>query len=193
MVYVTGTPLAGEAPSVSQPKIQTNFSELNTQFGVEHAGLTTGGGKHKYITLKQSPAIGAIAAPDAVLTQQISGSFAPFLQFNDTTSAFIIPFAFHKFTIAIGNGAGQTVIDLSANGFVNFAGTLHCWHSGTFSKQCFATFVYRGGVVKFGSGSTQLIGSGTDIVGFTSNGAHIIKVNTTAAFNMDLSIVGTPL
>lgn len=53
MVYVKEIPQATERPSVSQPKIKENFTQINDQFGVDHTELEASSnlGKHKKVTL----------------------------------------------------------------------------------------------------------------------------------------------
>lgn len=53
MVYVKEVPQATERPSVSQPKIKENFTQINDQFGVDHTELAASSnlGKHKKVTL----------------------------------------------------------------------------------------------------------------------------------------------
>lgn len=53
MTYRKSIPIATERPSVSQPKIKENFTEINDQFGVDHTELeeSTQQGKHKKVTL----------------------------------------------------------------------------------------------------------------------------------------------
>lgn len=53
MSYTTNVPQASQFISDSQPLIQTNFSQLNTQISVDHVALTagSGNGQHKQISL----------------------------------------------------------------------------------------------------------------------------------------------
>jgi len=58
MVYRKSIPVATEKPSVSQPKIKENFTQLNDQFEVDHTALeeSTNLGKHKKVTLYEQAA-----------------------------------------------------------------------------------------------------------------------------------------
>lgn len=58
MTYRKAIPLATERPSVSQPKIKENFTQINDQFGVDHTELeeSTQQGKHKKVTLYEQSA-----------------------------------------------------------------------------------------------------------------------------------------
>ena len=53
MVYRKEIPQATERPSVSQPKLKENFTQINDQFGVDHTELEASSnlGKHKKVTL----------------------------------------------------------------------------------------------------------------------------------------------
>lgn len=63
MTYSTTIPGPNDDPSDSQGQLLTNFSQLNTQFTVDHINLTsaTDNGEHRKITLNN--VIGAHAAP----------------------------------------------------------------------------------------------------------------------------------
>ena len=68
MVYNPNIPAAGDALSVSQGQIQTNFSDANTYFAVNHEAFdaVSNNGKHKAIVMTQqlNP---TVAATDAAV------------------------------------------------------------------------------------------------------------------------------
>lgn len=68
MVYNPNIPAAGDALSVSQGQIQTNFSDANTYFSVNHEAFdaVSNNGKHKSVvmTVQTNP---TVAATDAAM------------------------------------------------------------------------------------------------------------------------------
>lgn len=60
MTYNAGIPLATDLISNSQAQLLANFSQLNTQFAVDHVAFNTGSGNgdgtHKKITFDNAPA-----------------------------------------------------------------------------------------------------------------------------------------
>ena len=61
MTFLPGIPTTGEAPSQSQSKILSNFTALNTVFGVDHLAFNAvNGGKHSQSTYRST---GVFPAP----------------------------------------------------------------------------------------------------------------------------------
>ena len=69
MTYRKAIPVATERPSVSQPKIKENFTQLNDQFGVDHTEFeeSTNLGKHKKVTLYEQDEDPSTAADEVVI------------------------------------------------------------------------------------------------------------------------------
>jgi len=69
MTYRKAIPLATERPSVSQPKIKENFTQINDQFGVDHTELeeSTQQGKHKKVTLYEQATDPTTAADESAI------------------------------------------------------------------------------------------------------------------------------
>lgn len=69
MTYRKAIPLATERPSVSQPKIKENFTQINDQFGVDHTELeeSTQHGKHKKVTLYEQATDPSTSSDEAVI------------------------------------------------------------------------------------------------------------------------------
>lgn len=61
MSYTPGIPNANDLISSSQSQIQTNFTQLNTQFAIDHVAFDAGAnnGKHKQIGFEGNNAAGA--------------------------------------------------------------------------------------------------------------------------------------
>lgn len=153
MVYVTGTPLAGEAPSVSQPKIQTNFTELNTQLSVEHDKLVVGGatGKHKYITLSQNPGDPVPIGNDISLRNGSSaGKWS--LETRDSANVYRhVPLRSVSTFVTAAGAHSQNVLDFSTLGFGVApattdwtSGTIHVYPiTGNYDRQWFTMFTWN--------------------------------------------------
>jgi hypothetical protein len=197
MTYNPNIPQSTDIFPNSQPQILTNFTQLNTQFTVEHDALTgPADGKHKYVTLQQG--IGpAPVGTDAILCQQLSGLGASKLTYRTSTGTFNVPIGVKVLNQGPIPGGGPTnLYDLAATGnFTNLAGTILCWETTHITRQTWSTFVYIGGIVYIGS--AQLVSpytAGTHI-SFTSTQTNgIIQVNNSgAAVNVSYTITGMAL
>lgn len=74
MSYIPGIPNANDLISSSQSQIQTNFTQLNTQFAIDHVAFDAGAnnGKHKQITLENVAAPGAQTDPQSVIYSKLA-------------------------------------------------------------------------------------------------------------------------
>lgn len=86
MSYDPAIPQPTHTPAQDVSQILTNFSQINTQFGIEHTALNsaTNNGKHKYITLPSTPVTPAVLAGEWQLTHQNVGG-TNFLQVKNNT------------------------------------------------------------------------------------------------------------
>jgi hypothetical protein len=68
MVYLPNIPVGSDRPSLSRGQIQTNFSELDTQYGSDHVAFSgsTLNGSHNKVTLNQ------LALDQSTLANQLS-------------------------------------------------------------------------------------------------------------------------
>jgi len=68
LTYLPGIPNAGDRPSQSQGQLLTNFTALNTVFGVDHLAFNAvDGGEHTQVTFNNIIADPGLAAPKASL------------------------------------------------------------------------------------------------------------------------------
>ena len=123
MVYNPAIPGQTDWLSNSQAQVQTNFTALDTIFGVDHVtySAVTNNGLHSKITFSNvtaDPALGAIPYPEALLYTKHQG-IAP----NQTTELF--------FSTENQNGATKAISQLTglpssitANGYITLAGGL---------------------------------------------------------------------
>ena len=90
MSYVPGIPAANDVPSSSQGQIQTNFTQLNTIFDVDHVTFDAAidNGEHNRITFNSPIADPNAADPKATLyTKTIAGDSQLFFENFDVGGA----------------------------------------------------------------------------------------------------------
>lgn len=100
MTYNPNIPQATDLISNSQAQILENFSQLNTQFGIDHAALTTGDGVHKKVSLINQGSDPAIpgAANSVLYTKTANGG--PQLYFeNGTASPSVVQLTVQKTSV----------------------------------------------------------------------------------------------
>jgi len=133
MVYLPNIPVGSDRPSSSRGQIQTNFSELDTQYGTsgDHVAFSsaTNQGKHKRSTYvagadaSTAPLEGAVYTKDAgsgrtelYYRRESNGAISPlslikaFVSFNSSGS---ISNSFNVSTVNV-NGIGQYVVNFTS-------------------------------------------------------------------------------
>lgn len=177
MVYLPNIPAANDKPAQSQPEIQTNFTELNTQFSSEHIAFDAGAdnGQHKFITLKRSAGVPPVGT-NMILAQANTVAGNPYLQALNSTTIFSIPLVYTK-SVAIPAGGGTiNLFDFFALNFVSQAGTLLVYDVNTINKTILSPFVYIKSPL-FGTletpGTTGQLISGSDLIRFNSVGSML--------------------
>ena len=186
MTYVAGTPLAGEAPSVSQPKMQTNFAQLKTYLDLEHLPITTGAlnGKHKWMTLSEIPT--SFPAPpgpvgtDLLLKKTLVGN-TWYVEFLDGGGRiWYVPLRREFTPIVIPAGSALTnILDLATLGYVGasaIAGTVQLYDNGNPTRTLFSPFSLFGGNLYLPGVSPNYSGqlaSGSQFPGFEGAGTML--------------------
>jgi hypothetical protein len=191
MTYNPAVPGASQRPSQSQGGMLTNFAQLNTQIGLEHAPLTTDprNGKHKYVSLVRSPAAPAPVGNDLVLSQEVSNA-TPFLRvINSVGTSWPVALRYTKLNIncPVVGGAGNLVLDLSPYDSTN--GTILIWRAvPSQSDQLFTTFVFpHFQVPKVQQGQLYYQGAGHVLDGLTTVG-NVLMLKVTAATTVNITI-----
>lgn len=113
MTYRKAIPLATERPSVSQPKIKENFTQINDQFGVDHTELeeSTQQGKHKKVTLYEQSADPTTAADESVIYSK-EGADGTELYFRKENNGEVLKLVGLKvLAICSANNAGTLIND----------------------------------------------------------------------------------
>lgn len=201
MSYDPTIPKAVDRPSASQGALLINFGQLNTQFGVEHSSLRVGpgngDGKHKYITLKQSPGAPAPAGNDVVLTQEVAFSHQYLKTVNSGGSSRYIPQIKNQFT-AINIPGSQTVnlIDFATIEVDHTSGTIFVYDQGNPSRSIFTTFFYTPGSLFIPGVAPDYNGqlrSGTTTYLFRNLEAagSVLQLKITAAYNNTVTTIIT--
>jgi hypothetical protein len=145
MAYKKNIPQGGDWPSKSQPELEENFTQLDTQITAEHTSLTAaiGNGKHKFVTLVQNPAAPLPTGTEMVLTQEIGGTKTYLQVHNSTvgdTGKWVLPMrrVINAANVLAGPGL-QGIYDFAASGLGSFhAGTIQVYDNADFSRQVFA-------------------------------------------------------
>jgi hypothetical protein len=168
MVYLPGIPNATDIPSNSQPQIKENFTQLNTQFSVEHVAFNaaSGNGQHLGITLPPNPAGLAFPAGTNWQIRHDSTGVAPNNKESIDVIApgpkyFPIPLR-HTYTAIVipANTANINLLDLAtANLGANASGTLHLYDATSPGRSIFTTFVWLSGTAYLPGTSGQLVSS----------------------------------
>lgn len=134
MAYKANIPAAADLLSVSQGDLLENFSQLNTQFGVDHDALTTpGDGFHKKVTIPVP--LGSDPSPAGtagqVYTKDVSGvaqlffansagvqTLTPISSTQSTNGTMTLP---NGVTLKWGNGTstGSTTVITYVTPFLN--------------------------------------------------------------------------
>ena len=122
MVYNAAIPQATDLVSVSQGQILENFSQLNTQFAIDHYAWTVGTGVHKQVTipavLGADPAIAGAGGIYYTKNDPVSGMTQAYFRNNTTvyqitggssSSAGIACWVTFGLTVAAGAITGFTV------------------------------------------------------------------------------------
>lgn len=127
MTYRKAIPLATERPSVSQPKIKENFTQINDQFGVDHTELeeSTQQGKHKKVTLYEQ-ASDPTTTSDEIAIYTKEGADGTEIYFRKENDGEVIKLVGLKvLAIASANNAGTLINDrfnVSACGIFSASG-----------------------------------------------------------------------
>jgi hypothetical protein len=199
MSYDPTIPKATDRPSASQNAMLINFGQLNTQIGTEHTALNAGAGngKHKYVTLVQSPAVPAPVGNDVVLTQEVAFSHQYLKTKNSGGSSRYIPQIKNQFT-AINIPGSQTVnlIDFSTIEIDHTSGTILVYDQGDPSRSIFTTFFYTPGTLSIPGVSPDYNGqlrSGTTTYLFKYLEAvgSMLRLKINAAYNNTISVIIT--
>lgn len=76
MAYTPNCPLGPQKINASQPIINANFQQLNTQFSVNHVALTAGSqnGKHTFVSMREQGADPATAANEGAIYTKLVGA-----------------------------------------------------------------------------------------------------------------------
>lgn len=192
MAYLDNIPIATDVPAVSQPQIVQNFSQLNTQFGVEHVALTSplNQGKHKYVTLQRSLGIPPVGT-DISLAQAVTALGNPYLQCNDSAWVRSVP-TIVTVTGNINPGTNVIFDFAAAPGMPPQMGHVHVMDSNTGGKSIFTFFVWMGGSLHIAGTSAQLI-SGSVWTKVDAIGTTLTLANTGALAPFMLKITGSAL
>lgn len=123
MTYNAGIPNATDLISVSQGQIKTNFTQLNSQFGIDHVAFNTGSGNgngfHKQVT---------IPTP-LVSNPTLSGTYGEF--YTKSVSGTTQGFFANASTVTQLTGASS----ISGSGYTTLpGGVLMQWGSGSYSN-----------------------------------------------------------
>lgn len=191
MSYDPAVPGASQRPSMSQGAMLTNFSQLNTQVGTEHAALTANprNGKHKYVSLVQSPAAPAPVGTDLVLSQEVSNT-TPFLRvINSAGTSWPVALRFTRLAIncPVIGGAGNVILNLAPYDSTN--GSILIWRAvPSQSDQLFTTYVFPHlQAPKVQTGQLYYQGAGHVLDGVTTVGNNLVLF-VTAATTVNVTI-----
>jgi hypothetical protein len=189
MTYNPNVPAAGTAPSQSRAPIQTNFSQINTRFGVEHTALTGTNGKHKYITLTQTPGAPAPAGTELVLSQEVAfGTQYPRV-INSAGAISLVPLVKNVFkVINIPGSSLQTIVDFSTLSIGHTAGTIFVFQLGHPTRSIFTTFFYLPGALSIpgtSPGWNGQLNSGSTTFTFAhlEKSGDLLQLKINGAFN----------
>lgn len=199
MVYLPTIPAANDKPAQSQPQIQTNFTELNTQFSTEHIAFDSAinNGQHKFVTLKRSAGVPP-AGTDMIMAQALTIAGNPYLQALNSTTIFSIPLVYTN-PVAINIPAGTstvTLVDFAALGFIPQAGTILVYDNNSISRTVLSPFVYTGGVNLATPGVAGQLVAGTTFTRFSTAGSVLrLEVNSYPAggTTVFVRVIGTAL
>ncbi len=90
MTYNASIPQPTDLISNSQPQLLANFSQLNTQFGIDHTAFNTGSGNgdgfHKKVTLANVSAPGTPVSPITVIFSKTVSTKQELHFINDTAT-----------------------------------------------------------------------------------------------------------
>lgn len=199
MSYDPTIPKATDRPSASQGAMLINFAQLNTQIGTEHTALNAGAGngKHKYITLVQSPGAPAPVGNDVVLTQEVAFLHQYLKTKNAGGSSRYIPQIKNQFN-AINIPGTQTVnlIDFATIEVDHTSGTIFVYDQGNPARSIFTTFFYVPGTLYIPGVSPDYNGqlrSGTTTYLFRNLEAagSILRLKINAAYNDTVTTIIT--
>lgn len=112
MVYRKEIPQATERPSVSQPKIKENFTQINDQFGVDHTELEASSnlGKHKKVTLYEQADDQETLANEAVIYAK-EGDNGTALYYRGENNGDVSRFGLSVLAFASTNRSGALIND----------------------------------------------------------------------------------
>lgn len=198
MVYLPTIPAANDKPAQSQPQIQTNFTELNTQFSTEHIAFDSAinNGQHKFVTLKRSAGVPPVGT-DMVMAQALTVAGNPYLQALNSTTIFSIPLVYtNPVAINIPAGTGvRNILNFAGLGFLPQAGTILLYDNNQPGRMVFSPFVYKAGTLSIPVGSAQLA-TGTTFRKMDSAGAVLqLEVNSypVGGTTVFVRVIGTAL
>lgn len=200
MSYDPTIPKAVDRPSASQQSLLINFSQLNTQFGVEHSSLRVGAGngdgKHKYVTLKRSAGVLPVGT-DLILAQALTPAGNPYVQIASPTYLRSIPLNYTTpVAIHIPAGSGdRNLIDFAALGFVPQAGTVLGYDTVTKTRINFSPFSFDGATIWLPPGTTGQLssgGTGGTFAKFVSAGSVLqMETHSVPAGGLDILVFVT--
>lgn len=202
MVYLPSIPAANDKPAQSQSQIQQNFTQLNTQFGVEHVAFdaATANGQHKSITLQKIVA-GAATGTNVVISQSLTPVGNPFIKadFGPTAPLTGDFYSIPLMASALKNIAGGTatfiLVDFGAAGLklVPQTGNIFVYNDSSRDRTIFSPFVYVGGVLTV-PGSAGQLRSGSQLTKLNSAGS-VLTLETTASIagNIIIKITGNAI
>jgi hypothetical protein len=127
MTYNPNIPMPTDNLSVSQGQMLTNFTQLNTQFGVDHTPFRNGGvngdGFHKQVSFSQARSSPVLAGTNSmVYPKTVSGVVELFFA-NAAKDVLLSPSA----TVTSGGVKG---VKLPSGIIVNYASSLQVFSSG---------------------------------------------------------------
>jgi hypothetical protein len=191
MSYVPAIPQPTDKPSVSQGQMLINFTELNTQFTVEHTALTVGGvtqGKHKYITLNRSPAAPAPLGTDLLITQELSNA-TPFIRAL-TSGGTSWPFLLTLQVPPVATPAGNNFTNIfNMASYDSTAGFILMWPDAPDnSEMLFTTYTFPHLASPKAGGGQFVPGGGSLMLGITFAGNQL-QVHTSGVRNVH-TIIG---
>ena len=174
MTYRKSIPLATERPSVSQPKIKENFTQINDQFGVDHTELeeSTQQGKHKKVTLYEQATDPSTSSDEAAIYSK-EGDNGTELYYRKESDGEVLKLVGLKvLAICSANNAGALINDkfnVSACGIVSEGG------NSTTYRVTFATAI---GNTNYGVSLTQANGlTAVGVINVTSKTSSYIDIS----------------
>lgn len=191
MTYSPNIPAAGDRPSQSQSQIQTNFSQLNTIFDVNHVPFNdptvANRGKHKVVTVQRQASAPSITGSDAAYYTRspgISPTAGPF--FKNVAREYSISLAINAGNVALSSSSGtKNVINMTA--YPPMAGTVIATDISSRDRTIFSPFYWNGTALSVPGANGQLA-SGSFLVRFDddSDGIWLQIEKTSGSVTVDI-------